>query len=57
VLLDVLSSGTEDGGIVLELSETPVAVEAEERANGARLVVVVDVTRRSRTADGAEPTL
>jgi hypothetical protein len=54
VLFDVLGRRAEDGGIVPELPETAVAVEAEKGANSAGLVVVVDVTRRSSPADRAE---
>jgi hypothetical protein len=57
VRLDVLRGCPEQARVVLELAEAAVAVEAEQGSDRARLVVVVDVRRRSGLADRAEATL
>ena len=57
VVLDVPSGGSEHHRVVLELPEAPVAGEAQQLAHPAGPVVVVDVCRGCRPADGAPPTL
>ena len=44
-------------GIVLELAEPAVAVEAEQRSDGTGLVIMIDMDRGSCLADGAESLL
>jgi|UPI00068644DF hypothetical protein len=55
--LDVFSCGTQHVWIVLELPQPAVAVEAEQRPDGARHVVMVDVLSRRLLADRAEAAL
>jgi hypothetical protein len=47
----------EGDGIVLELPETAVAVEAEQSPDLARRMIVIDVLRRSYLADGTHAVL
>jgi hypothetical protein len=47
----VVRGGVQELRVVLELAETAVAVEAQERSHRARVVVVIDVDRRSELAD------
>jgi hypothetical protein len=51
VELDVVGSGTQDVRIILELTESTVAVETEQSSDPASVVVVIDVDRRRDPAD------
>jgi hypothetical protein len=57
VVFDVEGSDVQQIGIVLELPQPAVAVEAEQRSDGAGLMVVVDVGGWCRLADGADSPL
>jgi hypothetical protein len=57
VELDVVGGGTQDVRVVFELTESAVAVEAQQCSHPAGLVVMVDVDRRRHRADGTEPLL
>jgi hypothetical protein len=54
---DVLGRGAQHVRVVLELTEPPVAVEAEQRPDGTGHVVVIDVLSGRCLADGAQAAL
>lgn len=56
-MLDVKSGKVEEAGVVLELPETAIAVETQQRPHSSRLVVMVDVNGWSSAADGAQSVL
>jgi hypothetical protein len=43
--------------VLCELTETAIALEAQESADVASLVIVIDVDRCARSADRAQPAL
>jgi hypothetical protein len=57
VVLYVERGEVEEERIVLELTESAVAVEAQQGSDGAGLVVAIQVLCRRRAADGAESAL
>ena len=57
VMLEVVSRRPQHRGIVLELPQPAVAVEAEQLAYGAGFVVVIDVRGGRCSADRTEPVL
>jgi hypothetical protein len=57
VELDVVGRRVEQQRIVPELAEPSVAVETQESSHRAGLVVVIDVNRGRRLANGAESLL
>jgi hypothetical protein len=57
VKADVFGRGTQYGGIVLELAETSVAVEAQQRSDGAGLVIMIDMYGGRHLADRTESVL
>jgi hypothetical protein len=50
---DVLGRGTQYVGMVLELPQPAVAVEAQQRSDGTRGVVVINMRRWGRPTDRA----
>jgi hypothetical protein len=57
VVLDIVCRRSQQSRVVPELSETAVAVEAQQGSNRARVMVVVDVLRRRLPTDVAETAL
>jgi hypothetical protein len=54
VVLDVEGGQMQQEGVVLELTEPPIAVEAEQRSDLARRMIMIYVLRRGDLANRAE---
>jgi hypothetical protein len=56
-LLDIQLRACEPFGVIFELSEPPVAVEAQDAADAVRRVIVINVLRIRSPANGADASL